>query len=101
MTCKLSNSEMQILASTIGVVCHLLGQSADPDDKIYVSIFHELHISLEQRLVLAKKEYSVKLKPYQAIAFWICLNNSNHPNAQARNMIMLLCNSIHKEYLIK
>jgi hypothetical protein len=92
---------MEALANVVDRVCDVLANNKEPDDKMFVSIFQELRISIEQKLILRRNEYGLTMKPYQAIAFWLCFNESFHPNPQVRNMIMLMCNGIHQQYLSK
>ena len=98
---KLTNSEMTALGNLLDALCDHWHGSTDPEEKLYRAIFEELRISIEQRLIMRKKDYKLTLKPYQAIAFWLSFNSMKKDGSQISNLVMMLCNSIYHDYIIK
>lgn len=98
MKLKLSNKEIDTLATIMEQACVLYKESHEPEDALYLSIFEELRITIEQKRILRKNEYSMKLKPYQAIAFWVCFNPLPKDGGHGSNLVMMLCNGIHQQY---
>lgn len=98
---KLSNSEMVALGNLLDKVCEHWQGSNDPEEKLYRAIFEEMRISIEQRLIMRKKDYKFNMKPYQAIAFWIAFNSWEKNGSQISNLLMVICNSIDREIINK
>lgn len=98
---KLSNSEMEALGTLLDQVCSHWHGSTDPEEKLYRAIFEEMRISIEQRLIMRRKDYKFTMKPYQAIAFWIAFNGWTNNGSQLSNLLMVICNSIDREIINK
>lgn len=98
---KLSNSEMVALGNLLDKVCEHWQGTNDPEEKLYRAIFEEIRINIEQRLIMRRKEYQLKMKPYQAIAFWITFSNWENNGSQLSNLLMVICNIIDRDIINK
>jgi hypothetical protein len=114
MKFKLNNSEMMALIMLLGnsiiamkgvlektPATSLQQTKARAATILMRAAFEELHIAMQQKALLRKDAYNVKLTPSVAVIFWLFFNDEKYTTSHAGNMVHTMCNAIHQQILSK
>lgn len=96
MQIKLNREDMRLLAD-------ILYSRVNSNKKqnlyqcMHESIITDLLIKIEKQLVEPKKNYRIKLKKYEALAFIIFCSEQKIHCLYSKNMIMMITNNLHQQ----
>jgi hypothetical protein len=107
MKFKINNHEMMALITFLLRDCTnarllmLNGRKLSTAALLHLAIIEEMVIKLQQKALIKKDKYNIKMQPYQAICFWVDYNGKLPETTQLGNMVQTMCNAIHQQIISK
>lgn len=103
MKLKLTNSQMGALCMFLnGIVLQyqqlMLHNQLNMQEKLYKAIFEELSLMFQKKWLVKQDKYTIRLKPYQAIAWHLKLNAEADVTTQHGLLCQQISDAAHKQY---
>lgn len=101
MKLKFNHKEFLLLYNLLQAQYTIRPGTTQIIDSMVEALRAEMLLKLHGKILIKKKEYSIRLSPAQAAAFWIMFNTHIFPHSSFEGHVLTtLCNHIHQQLQI-